>query len=608
MNLIELTMTSTAAPRETYAERLAARNQLLHAAVRRRDRIGYLRLLIFAAIAIVVWYIFHGLQIRWILAPLAAFTALVWWQSRMERDAECARRAIRFYERGVARLENRWHDDETSNGSRYIDPHHPCSSDLNLFGHASLFHLLSTARTRGGEDRLADWLKSASRPAITIDQIRARHEAVDELRPFLDLREKIAVLGDDYRTGVDPAQLVDWASQPARSFPAWQRIAAFLISIATSAALIWWLATNLEGADARLAVIIVGAIAGLFALPLRSRVLEIVHAVESPAHDLELLSQIVAALEKQQFQSTLLSGVRKEIDIEGIPASHRIRKLRRIVEMLDSRDNPFVRAFGPLLLWTTQTAMAVEAWRAENGRHIAGWLDAVAQIEALSSLANYAFERAEDPFPEFTSVPGIFEGVELSHPLLAAGKCVPNDVLIVPPLQLFVVSGSNMSGKSTLLRTIGVNAVLALAGAPVRARSLRLSLMAIGASITTTDSLEEGYSRFMAEVMRLKQILELPPPSLFLLDELLGGTNSHDRAIGSEGLIHALLARGAIGLVTTHDLSLSRVATELGSMAANVHFEDRLVEGRLIFDYTLRPGIVERSNALDLMRAVGLSV
>jgi DNA mismatch repair ATPase MutS len=165
-----------------------------------------------------------------------------------------------------------------------------------------------------------------------------------------------------------------------------------------------------------------------------------------------------------------------------------------------------------------------------------------------------------------------------------------------------------MSGKSTLLRTIGVNAVLALAGAPVRAKRLRLSPMSLGASITTTDSLEEGYSRFMAEVMRLKQILELPAPSLFLLDELLGGTNSHDRALGSEGLVRALLSRGAIGLITTHDLSLTRVADELVPAAANVHFEDRLVDGRLVFDYKIRPGIVERSNALDLMRAVGLDV
>jgi len=196
----------------------------------------------------------------------------------------------------------------------------------------------------------------------------------------------------------------------------------------------------------------------------------------------------------------------------------------------------------------------------------------------------------------------------MGHPLLPDDRCVRNSVTLAAPLRLLIVSGSNMSGKSTLLRTVGVNTVLALAGAPVRAKRLTLSHLALGASIRSTDSLEEGQSRFMAEILRLKQVLELPPPALFLLDELLHGTNSHDRALGSQGLIRALLDRGAIGLVTTHDLSLATVADQLAPAAANVHFEDRLEDGRLVFDYRVRPGIVARSNALDLMRAVGLNV
>ena len=341
---------------------------------------------------------------------------------------------------------------------------------------------------------------------------------------------------------------------------------------------------------------------------MRTKILGIVHSVEEPARDLELLSGILDTLEKQRFSCPLLAGLRKAIDVNGRAASHRIARLRRMIEMLDSRDNPFVRAFGPLLLWTTQVGMAIESWRAENGSQVAGWLDAVSEMEALSSLANYAWEHPDDPFPQFAlggSEP-LLDGDDLGHPLLAEGHCVRNSVTLAAPLRLLVVSGSNMSGKSTLLRAIGVNTVLALAGAPVRARRLTLSHLSLGASIRTTDSLEEGHSRFMAEILRLKQVLELPPPALFLLDELLHGTNSHDRALGSEGLIRALLKRGAIGLVTTHDLALSRIADEIAPAAANVHFEDRLEEGRLVFDYRLRPGVVERSNALDLMRAVGL--
>jgi hypothetical protein len=604
-------MTTSATPRGIYADRLAERTKLLNAAQLRRDRIGYLRLLVFLGAAAIVWYAFHGLSIWWILAPLAMFVALVWWQSRMERDAECSRRAIQFYERGLARLEDRWHG-EGEDGARFADPHHACASDLDLFGHSSLFQLLSTARTRGGEERLAGWMKAVSNPSATAAELKARHAAVEELRPRLDLREQLAVLGDDYRTGVNPAELVRWSAQPAQRFPAWQRVVALTLSAMMAAALVWWVATNLEDANARLTVIIIGAIEGVFALSMRMKILTIVHAVEEPARDLDLLSQILATLEKQQFQSPLLSSLRKAIDVDGREASKRIARLRRWIELLDSRDNPFVRAFGPLLLWTSQLGMALEGWRARNGPLVAAWLDAVSEMEALSSLANYAWEHPHDPFPEFAEESGTagprFEGEAMGHPLLPDERCVRNSVCLAAPLQLLVVSGSNMSGKSTLLRTMGVNTVLALAGAPVRAKRLRLSRLALGASIRTTDSLEEGHSRFMAEILRLKQVLELPAPSLFLLDELLGGTNSHDRAVGSEGLIRALLARGAVGLVTTHDLSLARVADDLAVAAANVHFEDRLVDGRLVFDYKMRPGVVERSNALDLMRAVGLDV
>lgn len=595
-------------PREVYAQRLAERTQLLDACKRRAGRVANLRLLVFLAAAAIIWFAFHGLSFFWIAAPIVVFIVLVWWQARTDRAAECARRSIRFFERGIARLENCW-QGRGEDGARFADPHHPYSSDLDLFGHASLFELLSTARTRGGEDRLATWLTCASGSPPSTDELTARHQAIDELRPLLDLREQIAVLGDDYRTGVNPAELTRWAAAPARPFPIWMRPAAFVLALLMAAALIWWTADQFVHVPQRLCVLIVGSIEGLLALSFRTRVLAIIHEVEEPARDLDLLSQLLATLEKQQFQSPLLAKLRTAIDVGGKPASRRISRLRRLIEMLDSRDNPFVRAVGPLLLWTTQTAMAIESWRAENGPHVARWLDAVSEIEALTSLANYAWEHPADLFPQFCAAADpVFDGEDMAHPLLSEAQSVRNSVRLAAPLRAIVVSGSNMSGKSTLLRTIGVNTVLALAGAPVRAKRLALSRLSLGASIRNVDSLEEGHSRFLAEILRLKQILELPQPGLFLLDELLGGTNSHDRALGSQGLVRALLDRGAIGLLTTHDLALSAIADELAPAASNVHFEDRLENGRLVFDYRLRPGVVTRSNALDLMRAVGLNV
>jgi hypothetical protein len=586
-----------------YTERLAQRTESLRTFEAVKNRLGYLRLLAMAAILWLIWTAIQGqTNIRLIAIPVIAFIALITQQSRIERRAHLVRRAIRFYESGLARIEHRWQNfGET--GDRFLDPHHPYSGDLDLFGKGSIFHLLSTARTRGGEARLADWLKAPAAPA----ELRARHAAIDELRPLIDLREQLAVLGDEYRVGVDPERLASWASAPAQPFPAATRAAALILALAAAAVLLWWFGTGLIDIGARRAIVAMVVVEGAFIFSLRTRIARIVSEVGAPARDLDLLSQILGALETRTFQSPRLRTLRAQLNVEGRPASVRIAKLRRLMELLDSRDNFIVRVLDAPLLWTIQTAMALEAWRAENGRHIPGWLDAVAEIEALSSLANYAYEHPEDPFPTFAEG-AVFVGESLGHPLLSADRCVTNSVSLTPPLQLYVVSGSNMSGKSTLLRSVGINAVLALAGAPVRAKSLVISPLAVGASIRTMDSLEEGHSRFMAEILRLKQILELPRPALFLLDELLGGTNSHDRAIGAEGLIRSLLAKGAIGLATTHDLSLSRVADELAAAARNVHFEDRLENGRLVFDYTMRPGIVTRSNALDLMRAVGLDV
>jgi len=242
---------------------------------------------------------------------------------------------------------------------------------------------------------------------------------------------------------------------------------------------------------------------------------------------------------------------------------------------------------------------------------VPGWLAAIGEFEALGALAGYAYEHADDPFPEIVDAGRGFEAEALGHPLIPGSRCVRNDVSLGETLRVLIVSGSNMSGKSTLLRSVGINAVLALAGAPVRARRLRLSPVAVGASMRILDSLETGTSHFFAEITRLRQLMELtdgPLPVLFLLDEILHGTNSHDRGIGADALIRGFVARGAIGLVTTHDLALAQVANALAPRAANVHFQDHLEDGQMRFDYRMRPGVVQKSNAVALMRAVGLDV
>jgi hypothetical protein len=336
-----------------------------------------------------------------------------------------------------------------------------------------------------------------------------------------------------------------------------------------------------------------------------ARVAPIVAAVERAEPALALLAQVLEHIERETFTSPRLSAASAKL--RGAAAE--IERLRKLVALLDARRNQFFAPIAGLLLWTPNVALAVERWRQRSGTHVGEWIETVGEIEALASLASFAFEEPSFAMPEI--VADGFDAHALAHPLIPAERRIPNDLSLGQALRLLIVSGSNMSGKSTMLRSVGIAAVLAMTGSVVCARSLRIAPMAIGASIRINDSLEEGASRFYAEILRIRQILEMAAREhamLFLLDEVLAGTNSHDRRIGAEAIVRGLVERGAIGLVSTHDLALATIADELAPRAANVHFEDHLEDSRVVFDYRMRPGVVTKSNALALMRSVGIEV
>ena len=564
---------------------------------------GNLRLLVFSMAAVLGWLAWgrHALSPFWLAVPLFVFICLAVAHDRVLRARRIAERSVAHYERALARLDGQWAGTGET-GQRFLNPAHAYAADLDLFGRASLFELLCSARTRMGEETLARWLIE---PA-PLETLASRHAAIAELRPMLDLREALAVLGEDVRTGVRPEALAAWGEAPALLQSRAARIVGFTIPCLLAATGVLWAVMGLRDPF----FLMLGAVA-VFIARYRRDVARVVEAVEQPAHDLALLSQVLARLEQERFTSARLVELRAALDVAGQPPSARIARLNRRIEMLDSRENPFLRAVGPLMLWTEQLAFAIEAWRRVSGPALRRWLRAVGEIEALCALAAYAWEHPADVFPEFVAEGPCFDGEELGHPLLDEATVVRNSVRLAGDVRVLIVSGSNMSGKSTLLRTVGVNLVLAQAGAPVRARRLRLSRLALGASIRVLDSLADGTSRFYAEIKRLQQIMQLtagPLPVLFLLDELLHGTNSHDRRIGAEAIVRGLVERGAVGLVTTHDLALAQVAGPLEARAANVHFEDQFRDGRMTFDYRLHAGVVEKSNALELMRSVGLEV
>lgn len=489
------------------------------------------------------------------------------------------------------------------NGSGFGDDQHLYAADLDLFGAGSLYQRLCEAHTREGQQTLADWLKQPAEP----EAIRRRQAAVRDLTARLDLRERLALLGESIPGGIDTKSLIDWAARPPELPVRSGRMIVNGLTTALAVSGLVWAIVN----DFPWLVLIVLASQTAFVLWLSKPVRRVLGDVERRAGELLHLAGILALIEGEKFESPRLRELQQTLKTQGDPASRQLADLVWLIDLLNSRRNQLFIPIALLLAWGTRMAFAIEGWRVRCGSAVGRWFAVIAEIEAILSIAGYAFENPGDPFPEIVEAGPIYHGVDLRHPLLPRGQCVPNSLQLGPDLRLLIVSGSNMSGKSTFLRTVGINAVLAFAGAPVRAASLRLSPLAIGATLRIQDSLMAGKSRFYSEITRIQQIVEKakgPLPLLFLLDELLHGTNSHDRGIGGEAIVLALVERGAIGLITTHDLTLAHIAERLGDRAANVHFADLLVDGQMVFDYKMQPGVVRHSNAIALMRAVGLPV
>jgi MutS domain V len=627
---------------QEYRARLNARCAARDALAAADARLAHARLATFfsgVVLALLAWH--FALTVWWLLAPVAVFGWVVRRHDAVLRARELAIRGIGFYERGLARLEDRW-PGTGEPGERFRDDRHVYANDLDLFGRGSLFELLSLARTRTGEAMLAGWLTAAADPS----EIQARQAAVEEFAPALDLREQLALSGADLRLSVNTERLLDWAEAP-------------MPSRRTLRAVIWFFTTSILFSSLYFAVTAVwwplSAVLVLHTLALRrfrdemNRILStrepgvtadfVADVLTHRSRDLDAVADLLTLLEGTRFEGSRLVLLHSRLTGAGLRASRIIRRLHRLSEIHEWHKNSAVLPLGlflygaysgqngmvalalivsgPLLLLRPHVALAVERWRSRHGHRVRVWVETIAQFEALSSLAGYRYEHEDDPFPEIVpwdagrSAGALFEGMQLGHPLLPRATMVRNDVGLAAETRLLVVSGSNMSGKSTLLRTVGINAVMALAGAPVRAVSLRLSPLTVGATLRIQDSLLEGRSRFYAEITRIRMLADLaagPVPLLFLLDELFHGTNSHDRLLGAEGVLRSLLDRGAIGLITTHDLALTAIANELAPRARNVHFEDWFEESDIRFDYRMKTGPVTRSNALALMRAVGLEV
>lgn len=603
-----MTAETAAEPRAEYERRLKDREATAASLESQSNRLSSFRGLVFLIGLGLAIAVASGAGISpWLIAlPLAVFAGLVIRHSGVAEQLKRAKAAVEYYQNGLRRLDDEWVGVGAA-GSRYADARHVYSGDLDLFGDGSLFQLLSCARTRLGEDTLARWL---SAPADR-DTLKSRRECVEELRGNVDLREWLALLDAEVHDDLNQNLLRAWAGEDPRPLSPGYRTAAVVLSVVVIAVLLGWL---FIGAPISISWVIIAALPlSVFTWLFRKQVKDLAETVHRAGSGLAILSQVLGLYENQAFQTPALKALRDRLRSEGIAPSRHIRRLNGLIQSLNnSLQNQFFAPFGFLLALPLHLIHAIETWRATNGPKIPEWLAAIGELEAVTSLAGYAYEHPHDPFAEISEDDSPFlEASELGHPLIPNRQCVRNDIKLSSELQLVLISGSNMSGKSTLLRTIGSNVVLALAGAPVRARKMRLSPVQLGTAMRIQDSLQDGKSLFYAVISRVKSVVDLAgkhPPLLFLLDEILQGTNSHDRRVGAEGIIRRLVESGAVGLVTTHDLALTKIVDSFGSKAVNCHFQDNLEDGTMTFDYRIRPGVVERSNALELMRMMGLDV
>ena len=623
-------------PAVEYASRQAELSRQGAALDARERRTSTLRGVSFlAAAGLGIYAGIRGGAPLWIAAGAAAVVfvvAVIAHAVLITRRAEIDQR-LALVKRGLSRIADTY-EDLPERGERFSPELHPYAKDLDVFGHRSLFQLLVTAETQAGQAALASWLLTGA----SAKTVAERQAAVRELAARPDLREDVAVLAKNARARLAPDALFAWGEARGvfESGGPDLRLALaarFLVPVTILLAIGAWTVGDAIGPlrygwmVALTVQLLVALRTGVFT----ERALSQASSREEP---LGRFAPLFARIEATTFEAPLLQRCRAalvgageargqgaaEKDAGSAPsgvgsASDAMSKLQNILGFADVRHTGmFHLIFHLVTLWDVWCAVALERWRARHGKRIRAWIEALAAVEALASLATFAHEHPHYAYPEVDEGASRFSADDLGHPLLPAAKRVTNTVAFATgggAPQALLITGSNMSGKSTLLRAVGTNAVLALSGAPVCATRLSMSVLDVRTSMRITDSLEQGVSHFYAELQRLKEITgaaEAGRPVLFLLDEVLHGTNSRERQIGAKAVVKHLLAKGAIGAVSSHDLGLSDLEGETGGVVVNRHFEEHVEDGKMAFDYRLKTGVVSTTNALRLMKIVGLPV
>ena len=595
-------------PETTFLQRQQQFSHAEQVAQQKHNRLAFWRLLWFVGSIVAVWLLIQFNQqlaaVVALLVGIVGFLILLKKHQQVKRERDFNHHLAFINQDEATRLKRQYLRPET--GEQFASPTHSYTGDLDVFGKHSLFRLLNRTHTYLGQNRLATWLKAPASP----DAIRLRQEAMSELRPELNWRQEFEAQAYLEETvNRSPDALIKWATAETVPLPGYLNIIRFLFPVITLNLFVAWLTGYMPGSGVLFAL----AIHGLVLSRLSARAVEASEQTVDISTALKAFQNLFRQAEKVAGDSVRIRAIRQALTAGSSPASTVIGQLSKLTEGLNYRRNPyFYFLFGVATLWDIHYLLRLEAWRTKHGANLSLWFDALGELEALNSLAGLSYAHPAYATPDIVDDALTLDFTQAAHPLLAPERSIGNSLTFTGNGQTILITGSNMSGKSTFLRTVGANVVLALAGAVVSAERFWCSPVHVFTSMRTQDSLEESTSSFYAELKRLQTLIGLTKqpkaiPVLYFLDEILKGTNSADRHRGAEALIRQMHQTTASGFVSTHDLELGQL-TDADSFVRNFHFQSDLNNGELVFDYKLRTGICESFNASQLMQAIGIEM
>ena len=594
-------------PGEYYTQRLVSLKADLNQLQKKKSQLAWLR---FGAVvaALACWYFLLPLGLWFVLVPvlilLVFFTQLVLADLKNKSAIAIKEQLIRINEDELKGLDfNYFH---FAAGSEYVKKEHLFTSDLDIFGHASLYQYINRTSSQMGSNQLAAWL---SNPASALE-ITARQDAIKALSAETAWRQQLQAFGNATRIKTETqTRLQNWFAEDDRFINnriwIWLRL---LIPAAIISVIFLNMADVLSDYFRNYCLLATA----LLAFYISKKITPLHQQVSKITDELEVLRDSIHLIEQKKFADPYLENLQKNFKTQFDTASSQLRQLKRILERLDLRFNFVV--FIPLdilLLWDLQQVIALEKWKKKNHGQVNGWFTALGQFEAVSSLATLSFNHPEWCFPVFKAEHFFMEGRDIGHPLIPAQKRVNNSLAIASAGEIMLVTGSNMAGKSTYLRSIGINTVLAMCGSPVCASYFCLSPVQLISSMRITDNLEESTSTFYAELKKLKTVIDKVNNNekvLILLDEILRGTNSLDRHTGSAALIRQLIKHDAACIIATHDVELAKMKDEFPANILNYHFDVQVNKEELYFDYQLKEGICTSLNASILMKKIGIEL